>query len=120
MILLEQPEIHLHPRSQGVLGDLLIDIVNSGRQVMIETHSEHVIGRIQTSIAQGHISNDQVVIYYFQPTDQGTEIREVALNDRGQFETEGLPEDFFAQGYEESVRHMNVIADRIRGELNGG
>ena len=53
LILLEQPEIHLHPRAQGVLGDLLVDIANEGRRLIVETHSEHMLGRIQTNIAEG-------------------------------------------------------------------
>ena len=57
---------------------------------------------------------------YFQPTEQGTHVRELALNDLGQFESEGLPEDFLAQGYEESVRHMKAVAAHVRGQSSAG
>ena len=81
LILLEQPEIHLHPRAQGVLGDLLVDIANEGRRLIVATHSEHMLGRIQTNIAEGSISKDDVAVYYFQPGETGTRVRELALND---------------------------------------
>ena len=113
LILLEQPEIHLHPRAQGVLGDLLVDIANEGRRLIVETHSEHMLGRIQTSIAEGAISKDDVAVYYFQPGETGTRVRELPLDDNGQFESEGLPEDFFTQGYNESMRQMDAIARKM-------
>ena len=120
LILLEQPEIHLHPRAQGVLGDLLVDIANEGRRLIVETHSEHMLGRIQTNIAEGSIAKDDVAVYYFQPSETGTRVRELALNDNGQFESEGLPEDFFTQGYNESMRQMSAIAKKMRHVSNAG
>ena len=113
LILLEQPEIHLHPRAQGVLGDLLVDIANEGRRLIVETHSEHMLGRIQTNIAESVISKDDVAVYYFQPGETGTRVRELPLDDNGQFESEGLPEDFFTQGYNESMRQMDAIAKKM-------
>ena len=118
LILLEQPEIHLHPRAQGVLGDLLVDIANEGRRLIVETHSEHMLGRIQTNIAEGAISKDDVAVYYFQPGETGTRVRELVLDDNGQFESEGLPEDFFTQGYNESMRQMDAIAKKM-GYVSG-
>ena len=120
LILLEQPEIHLHPHAQGTLADLLIDISKERKTLIVETHSEHLIGRVQTSVAEGSIPKDDVAIYYFQPTEQGTHVRELALNDLGQFESEGLPEDFLAQGYEESMRHMKAVASHVRGQPSAG
>ena len=120
LIVLEQPEIHLHPRAQGVLGDLLVDIAKEGRRLIVETHSEHMLGRIQTNIAEGRISRDDVRVYYFQPRQTGTRVRELVLDDNGQFETEGLPEDFFTQGYNESMRQMDAIAKKMRNVSSAG
>lgn len=121
LILLEQPEIHLHPRAQGTLGDLLIDISQHGKKLIVETHSEHLIGRIQTSVAEETISKDDVAIYYFAPCEDGTQVRELKLNKMGQMDPDGgIPEDFFAAGYEETIRHMKVVGERIRrGESVG-
>ena len=120
LILLEQPEIHLHPRAQGVLGDLLVDIAKEERRLIVETHSEHMLGRIQTNIAEGSIAKDDVAVYYFQPSETGTRVRELVMDDNGQFESEGLPDDFFTQGYNESMRQMNAIAGKMRRVSSAG
>ena len=119
LILLEQPEIHLHPRAQGALGDLLIDISKRGKKLIVETHSEHLIGRIQTSVAEETISNDDVAIYYFDPVEGGVQVRELKLDKMGHLAPNGIPEDFFAQGYEESLKHMKAVGRRIRGKSSG-
>ena len=119
LILLEQPEIHLHPRAQGALGDLLIDISKRGKKLIVETHSEHLIGRIQTSVAEETISNDDVAIYYFDPVEGGVQARELKLDGMGHLASNGIPEDFFAQGYEESLRHMKAVGRHIRGKSGG-
>ena len=114
LILLEQPEIHLHPRAQGALGDLLIDISKRGKKLIVETHSEHLIGRIQTGVAEETISRDDVAIYYFDPVEGGVQVRELKLDEMGHLAPDGIPEDFFAEGYEESLRHMKAVGKRIR------
>ncbi len=119
LILLEQPEIHLHPRAQGALGDLLIDISKRGKKLIVETHSEHLIGRIQTGVAEETISQDDVAIYYFDPVEGGVQVRELKLDEMGHLASSGIPADFFAQGYEESLRHMKAVGRRIRGKSSG-
>ena len=119
LILLEHPEAHLHPRAQGALGDLLIDISKRGKKLIVETHSEHLIGRIQTSVAEETILNDDVAIYYFDPVEGGVQARELKLDEMGHLPPNGIPEDFFAEGYEESLRHMKAVGKRIRGGADG-
>jgi predicted ATPase len=108
-LLIEQPEIHLHPRAQATLGDLLIDIEKSGKTLIVETHSEHLVGRIQRRIAEGKLSPDKVALYYFEPTPEGTQIKRIGITERGQFEPEGLPEGFFEEAYRESLAHAEAI-----------
>jgi hypothetical protein len=112
MLLIEQPEIHLHPKAQGTLGDLLIDIATTGggKSLLVETHSEHVLGRIRRRIAEGKLSKDTVAIYYCEPRSEGTKIRHIAINDEGQYEGEGLPTAFFDEGYEEVVEQFRAVA----------
>ncbi len=112
MLLIEQPEIHLHPRAQAKLGDLLIDIASTGgKTLLVETHSEHVLSRIRRRITEGTFSKDEVAIYYCEPTSKGTLIRQVLINDLGQYEGEGLPPDFFEEGYEEAREQFKVLAE---------
>ncbi len=71
IIIMEQPEIHLHPRAQSALADVMIDVINSrenGRdrniQLIIETHSEHFLRRLQRRIAEEEIEQDKVSAYF--------------------------------------------------------
>lgn len=65
IILLEQPEIHLHPSAQADLADVLIDVVNErGVQVILESHSEHLLRRIQRRIAEGVLDSDMTAMYF--------------------------------------------------------
>jgi len=71
IILMEQPEIHLHPSAQSALADVMIDVINSREdgadrsiQVIIETHSEHFLRRLQRRIAENSVSQDRVSAYF--------------------------------------------------------
>jgi len=112
VLLFEQPEIHLHPRSQATLGDLFIDIANDNKRLIVETHSEHMISRIQRRIAEGTVKLEDVAIHYFEPNENGTRVFEIKLNEDGQFIDDGLPENFFAEGYIESMEHLKAIASK--------
>lgn len=101
-LLIEQPEIHLHPKAQATMGDLLIDIANNGKNnLIVETHSDLIISRICTRIAQGKFDNSKVAIYYFNPTKDGTEIIDVSINKIGQYQN--FPEGFFEERYKEAL-----------------
>lgn len=112
MLLIEQPEIHLHPKAQGTLGDLLIDIVRTGNKtLLVETHSEHLVSRVRRRIGEGKLSRNDVAIYYCSPSAKGTEVSEIRLNELGQFEGEGLPAGFFEEGYTESLEHFRAMVE---------
>lgn len=71
IIIMEQPEIHLHPSAQAALADVLIDVVNSREngvdrniQLIIETHSEHFLRRLQRRIAEDAVSQKKVSAYF--------------------------------------------------------
>lgn len=114
MLLIEQPEIHLHPKAHGVLGDLLIDIATyeGGKTVLVETHSEHVLSRIRRRIAERRIARDSVAIYYCEPGAAGTKVREIRVNSNGQYENEGLPEGFFEEGYQDTLEQFRSLASQ--------
>ncbi len=92
-IIIEQPEIHLHPKAQAILGDLLIDIaIESKKHLLIETHSEHLISRMQRRVAEGKLKNSDIAIYWCNPSKEGTKIEELKLDSLGQ--RENWPEGF--------------------------
>jgi hypothetical protein len=69
-ILLEQPEIHLHPSAQAALADVFVDVAkNRGVQIIIESHSEHLLRRIQRRIAEGELDSDATAMYFCRMDD---------------------------------------------------
>lgn len=108
LILIEQPEIHLHPKAQALLGDLFISSVTDlNRNLIIETHSEHILARVRRRIAEEVIDKDKVAIYYFDPTENGTSIKEVVINENGQYVS--FPNGFFEESILEAFEHLKAI-----------
>lgn len=66
-LLVEEPELHLHPSAHAAVGDLFVDAVQSSRdnQVIVETHSENLILRIRRRVATGELSPSDVNLIYF-------------------------------------------------------
>jgi predicted ATPase len=95
--LLEQPELHLHPAVQSKLADFLLAMSVSGRQCLVETHSEYLVNRLRLRVAQAEDSNikGQVAIYFADVSEGSTIYTEVALNKFGAIEN--WPRGFFDQ-----------------------
>jgi predicted ATPase len=73
LLIFEQPEIHLHPRAQAGLGEFFLCLARSGRRVLVETHSDHLINRLRRRIAEdesNHFEN-WVNILFVQPPENG-------------------------------------------------
>lgn len=104
IILIEQPEIHLHPAMQADLADQLIEsIEESGRanQVIAETHSEALMLRIQRRIREGLLNPDEVVVLYVDQDELGTAVvRELRLDGDGDF-IDAWPHGFFAERFDD-------------------
>ena len=91
--LLQQPEVHLHPRGQAELASLFIDAFKQRRnQFMIETHSDHIVDRVRISVRQGRLKPDDVSILYFEPTGNAVKIHNIALDKDGNLE--GAPDGY--------------------------
>lgn len=95
-IIVEQPELHLHPRMQAQLADFFIENSKSNHenQWIIETHSEITILRMQRRIRQKEISPEDVAVLYVNPTENGSEIIELRMNENGDF-LDPWPHGFF-------------------------
>lgn len=95
LIILEQPELHLHPALQQQLGDFLLDCANSGRQLLVETHSEHLVNRVRRRVADVTGSDEGMVGLIFAEQHAGTtRFTQSAVNRYGGTESE-WPEGFF-------------------------
>lgn len=109
-LLLEQPEIHLHPKVQADLADFLVEVSQRDVAVIVETHSEHIITRIQRRIAEQAFQPDHVALYYIIPSAEGSRFARVQLDSFGQIKH--APEGFFEEGFEETFALMGAVGER--------
>lgn len=103
-LLLEQPEIHLHPKLQMQMADYFISLAMSGKSLMIETHSDHIINRLVRRIVEDQTNNlnDLIEIYFITETSEGPKIEEIMVD-----ESRGIinwPMDFFDQNASEQEK----------------
>lgn len=118
ILILEQPEIHLHPKAQAELGDMLIAIASRGIRLIIETHSEHLLLRLQRRVAEESLNKDALIspsdlaIYFIEQKESESKIHYVELNNRGEFINP--PKSllsFFSDDYYETVKWTKTIAE---------
>ncbi|MBI4702334.1 MAG: AAA family ATPase [Deltaproteobacteria bacterium] len=99
--LIEQPELHLHTGGQAPLADLVIGTARLGRgAVVVETHSENFLLRLQRRVAEGKLPADDVAVYWVDDRPDGSS-RLVRVRLNGEGETERWPAGVFAEAYEE-------------------
>lgn len=107
-LLLEQPEIHLHPNLQMNLADFFISIALSNKRVIVETHSDHIINRIVRRIVEDNYLNikDLVRIYYINNHNVGYEVEHIKID-----EENGIvnwPKEFFDQTANEQLKTLQA------------
>lgn len=101
LIAIEQPEIHLHPAMQAELGDIFIESMHNNKNAfLLETHSEHLMLRVQRRIRDGVLSKDDVCVLYVSPGPDGSRFMELRLDDEGDFVDE-WPGGFFEESFRE-------------------
>ena len=100
IVLMEQPEIHLHPSAQSALADVMIDVINSREngvdrnvQLVIETHSEHFLRRLQRRIAEDVVSQGKVSAYFANITRTPATLEALQIDVFGNIQN--WPENFF-------------------------
>ena len=105
LITIQQPETHIHPRLQASLADLLADTIFSsrGHSFLIETHSEHLMLRLQRLVAESKLKPNDVAVLYVSRGDDGSEVRRLRLDDEGRFLDE-WPGGFFPERRRELLR----------------
>jgi predicted ATPase len=116
LVLLEQPELHLHPKPQQILGDFLLGIAQTGRQLIVETHSEYLVNRLRRRIVEQGLEEEQDLIrlLYAKRAKGATSFEELRPNKFGSFDE--WPEGFFDQSPRESEEIVRAAAARRRAE----
>jgi predicted ATPase len=117
LILLEQPELHLHPALQQRLADFLLGCARSGRQLIVETHSEYLVSRLRRRVAEdntGELVEALAVFFVEQANDEST-FRRVAVNEFGG--VEDWPVGFFDQAATESRKILEAGLEKRNRRL---
>jgi len=124
IILMEQPEIHLHPSAQSALADVIIDVINSREdgadrniQVIIETHSEHFLRRMQRRIAEDAVSQEKVAAYFANITKSPATLEPLQIDLFGNILN--WPEKFFGDEMDDITAQAKAAMEkRIRQGSN--
>ena len=111
-ILLEQPELHLHPSVQMGLTDVFIDVMkNRHVQIILESHSEHLLSRLQRRMAEGGLKQQDVALYFCSAGVEGSELRPLKPDDFGNILN--WPKDFFGDRFGETVAIQEAGLERM-------
>ena len=100
LLLIENPEVHLHPAGQAAMGEFLAKVASAGVQVISETHSDHVLNGIRRSVRSGVLPADDVALHFFRPrqedqADGRSQVESPNLDTDGNIDA--WPEGFFDQ-----------------------
>jgi len=112
VVAIEEPEIHLHPLAQSDLSDVLLQVAReSGKQLIITSHSEHILMGILRNVAQGRLPPSDLCVYYFTREDGQTKVENLAVNDQGRLK--GGLKGFF----EASIQEMDDFLGRSMSKV---
>lgn len=109
IVIIEQPELHIHPRLQVSLGDLFISAAKQGKCMIIETHSEHLILRLMRRMRETYqqkeagilpLTPSDITVLYVEPDGARSIVREMPLNEAGEL-VKAWPGGFFDEGLKE-------------------
>ena len=114
VLLLEQPELHLHPSAQAWLADIFIDVVNNRRvQIIVESHSEHFLRRLQRRIAEEKIDNDKTALYFCSADNSASRTERLDVDMFG--DITNWPKDFFGDEMGELAAKTEAAMQRQMG-----
>jgi predicted ATPase len=93
-LAISQPEIHLHPSAQSLLGDYFWkNVTDDNKRYIIETHSEYLLNKLRVLVAKGDLKPDDLAVYYLRKPAHKSECHRVTFTKDGKIE--GAPRDFF-------------------------
>lgn len=104
ILLIENPEVHLHPAGQAMMGQFLADVARAGIQVILETHSDHILNGVRRSVKAGRLAPDQVAIHFFRPrTADSAQVISPIIDLSGNIDS--WPDGFFDQ-YDKDMNYF--------------
>ncbi len=115
LVYIEQPELHLHPKAQVAMGELLAEAANRGVRVIVETHSSLLLLTVQTLIAEGKIAHTDVGLHWFARDAKGaTTVQYVQPDEDGAYGE--WPEDFSEIELKAQGAYLTAVGLRQFGE----
>lgn len=116
-IILEQPELHLHPKVQTRLADFFVSMNALGKQCILETHSEYLINRLRYLVAKTDEEKigDETMIYFVEKEDGHSIYRNITINRYGVIDK--WPKGFFDEGEDLATMIMKAGMEKKRREL---
>lgn len=108
LFLLQQPEVHLHPSAQAALGTLFCEVSGPERQLIVETHSDHLLDRVRMDVRdkKGKLKPKDVSILFFERTDAGVVIHSLEIDEKGNIK--GAPPGYRKFFLEETNRSLDL------------
>lgn len=104
LLLIENPEVHLHPAGQSLMGQFLAELAAAGVQVIVESHSDHVLNGIRRAVKGKKIASENVALHFFQSCDEeGEQVITPTLDSSGNIDR--WPKGFFDQ-FDKDVNHF--------------
>ncbi len=115
-LILEQPELHLHPRVQTLLGDFFLSMALLGKQCIIETHSEYLINRLRfrAAAAKDDALSSVMKVYFVEKKEGASVFRDVVVNKYGAIID--WPEGFFDQSQDEAEKILRAATMKRKQE----
>lgn len=96
LLLIENPEVHLHPAGQALMGQFLAEVAATGVQVLTESHSDHVLNGMRRAVKAGRLEADNVSLHFFKPRDEaGVQVTTPVMDSTGNIDH--WPNGFFDQ-----------------------
>ena len=83
LLLLQQPEVHLHPTAQAALGSFLLSTANRERTIIVETHSNYLLDRVRMDVRDNKFDPSMVSVLYFENRDLETNIHSIRFDEDG-------------------------------------
>jgi predicted ATPase len=111
IVIIEEPESHLHPLAESLLAELFATVSKErGVQFIVETHSEHLFRRMQTLIAKEQVSRKDCVMYFVEREASEAKLRELETNEYGA--VSNWPDKFFGDSLGEARQQAMARAER--------
>ena len=100
LLIVENPEVHLHPAGQALMGGFLSQVAAAGIQIIIETHSDHVLNGVRRAVKTGALSSEAVALHFFRPNEPedaegAAQVESPVMDEEGRLDS--WPDGFFDQ-----------------------